>query len=72
MLNIVDILLKTPLFTLKPEIVNTVTKKMDCLIPNSFIFHFGIIERAMIVNLFEVKDCAMKGKRGRAQDRSLI
>lgn len=63
-LNIVDLFLKTLLFTLKPEIVYTVTKKMDCLIPNSFIFHFGMIERAMMLNLFEVKDCAMTGKKG--------
>lgn len=60
--------LKTPLFTLKLEIVNTLTNKMDCLIPNSFIFHYGVIETAMMVNIFEVKDCAMRRKRGRGQD----
>lgn len=64
-LNIVDLFLKILFFILKFEIVNIVIKKMDCLIFNLFIFYFGIIERVMIVNLFEVKVCVMMGKRGR-------
>lgn len=64
-LNIVDLFLKILFFILKFEIVNIVIKKMDCLIFNLFIFYFGIIERVMIVNILEVKDCVMMGKRGR-------
>lgn len=37
---------------------------MECLIPNLFIFNYGMIETAMTVDIFEVKDCVVTGKGG--------